>query len=470
MQRAFLLCGLSALIWAQEPNVCDIRKYGGAKGIQAAIDACTAMGGGTVYVPPGRYVTGELQLKDNVTLHLEAGATLVPSQAKEDYPKGPRAFLYSSGAKKIALTGRGTIDGEARYSWTPARRPDPEIAEEVEIAKAAGLDMRRSNHAGLGLFLVRFVNSTDVFVENVSLLNSQFWTLRLDGCERVRVRGVHIANDLEKGVNADGIDVVSTRDVVISDSVITTADDAIVLKTEDKPTENVVVTNCVLSSSSTPLMIGTETKADVRHVIFSNSVIRGSNKGIGINVQDGATVSDVMFVNLTMELDRRHWNWWGSAEMIRFLLKKRTPESRLGAIRDIVVENVRARARGTSVIAGQAGPIEGVTLRNIDLEMWAENTPDKRATHALVIENVKDLRMRDVRVRWAEDKIEPKWGSALVLRRIGHVELEGFEGRPGLPGGTAPVVLVEGADSGWMRGVVGTVAGVEGTKVKLEGR
>ena len=86
----------------------------------------------------------------------------------------------------------------------------------------------------------------------------------------------------------------------------------------------------------------------------------------------------------------------------------------------------------------------------------------------MVIENVKDLRMRDVRVRWAEDKVEPKWGSALVLRRIGHLEIDGFEGRAGLPGEKSPAVLVEEAGSGWMRGVEGTVAGGQGTKIKIK--
>ena len=76
------------------------------------------------------------------------------------------------------------------------------------------------------------------------------------------------------------------------------------------------------------MMIGTETHADIRHVVFSNIVVRDSNKVFGINVQDGGTVSDVRFQNVTFELNRRHWNWWGSAEVLKFVLKKRTPESR----------------------------------------------------------------------------------------------------------------------------------------------
>ena len=107
-------------------------------------------------------------------------------------------------------------------------------------------------------------------------------------------RGVYLYSDLEKGVNADGIDICSSSNVTISDSIIVTADDAIVLKTIARngkpanPINNVMVTNCMLTSSSTPLMIGTETEADISHVVFTNCVIRNSNKGFGINVQDGA--------------------------------------------------------------------------------------------------------------------------------------------------------------------------------------
>ena len=150
------------------------------------------------------------------------------------------------------------------------------------------------------------------------------------------------------------------------------------------------VTNCVLTSSSTALMIGTETQADVRHVLFNNCVIRNSNKGFGINVQDGAIVSDVVVSNLTVETGRRHWNWWGSAEMCKLVLKRRTPASRLGAIRDIVVDNVIAHPRGTSTIVGHAERlIENIRLSNIDITMLPENAADKRATHGLYLEHVR---------------------------------------------------------------------------------
>jgi polygalacturonase len=85
------------------------------QGVQAAIDLCSSKGGGVAYVPPGQYTTGPLWLKDNVELRLEAGATISLSQNPADWPAGVPALVNSSGARNIAITGRGTIDGKAQY-------------------------------------------------------------------------------------------------------------------------------------------------------------------------------------------------------------------------------------------------------------------------------------------------------------------------------------------------------------------
>src|SRR5690606_2553613 len=250
------------------------------------------------------------------------------------------------------------------------------------IARKAGIEMKRyyRSRDAMNVFLFVLNDCTDVQLKDISIINSPLWTVRLNDCNRVAVRGVYIYSDLEKGVNADGIDVCSCQNVVISDCIITTADDAIVLKAiarngkKAKQVENVTVTNCILTSSSTPLMIGTETEADIRHVIFSNCVIRNSNKGFGINVQDGAIVSNIIISNLTIDTNRRHWNWWGDSEMCKFVLKKRTESSALGQIRDIFIDNISASARGTSTITGYEGrPLENIRISNVRLFMDVED-------------------------------------------------------------------------------------------------
>lgn len=440
-------------------NIFNVKNFG-ASGkrnekatipVQTAVDTCTTAGGGTVYVPPGDYTVGTIQLKDNVTLNIEAGATFYLSQDAGDFIQGSSTMIFAANVKNISLTGKGKLDGLANYEFVEMKGGDPEIADEIDIARKAGIDMRRYYRTGMQTYMCILNNCTNVLLRDITVLNSPLWNIRLNDCDRVFVRGVYIFSDLEKGVNADGIDICSSRNVTISDSVIVTADDAIVLKTPSRrgsesvnPVENIVVTNCVITSSSTPLMIGTETYGDIHHVIFSNCTIRNSNKGFGINVQDGATVSDIIFSNLTIETNRRHWNWWGSAELCKFILKKRSDTSRLGKIKDIVIDTIISHPRGTSKIIGDKDqPLENIRMNNVQIFMIPEDARDKRASHALVIENVKGLKIRDLSVEWTEDKTENKWQSALVLKNVSDVEIRSFSGRQGLKDTNNPAILLD---------------------------
>jgi polygalacturonase len=242
--------------------------------VQAAIDAAAAQGGGVAHLPPGRYVSGPLWLKDNVELRLDAGATLVMSHDKKDWPGNEPALINARGTKRIAITGRGTFDGDARWEFKPVFREDPEIRWEEENAQRAGLEMKRYYRVGdvqKELFALR--DCEDVRFEGVTIRNAPVWNVRLHNCNQVWIRGIHLCSDLERAVNSDGIDIVSSSNVLISDSIIETPDDAICLKTfadrrdeseqPIRPCENIMVNNCILTSSSTPMMIGTETHADI---------------------------------------------------------------------------------------------------------------------------------------------------------------------------------------------------------------
>lgn len=122
----------------ESPTLCNVRDYGASGNRQEnattafrqAITACTHAGGGTVYVPPGEYTVGTVKLLNNVTLHLEAGATLFASQQQTDYVPDSRALIFAEGAANIGVTGKGTIDGLAQYIYDNVRNADPEIALE----------------------------------------------------------------------------------------------------------------------------------------------------------------------------------------------------------------------------------------------------------------------------------------------------------------------------------------------------
>jgi hypothetical protein len=452
----------------QKGNIFNVKDFGASgkreekatNQIRAAVEACTSAGGGTVYVPPGDYTVGTIQMKDNVNLYLEAGATFFLSQDKDDFIQEALSMIYAKDANNFAVTGRGTLNGLAQYEFVEMQGVDVEIVEEIKIARSAGVDMRRYYRTGMQTFMFVLNDCKNVMLEDISIINSPLWTVRLNNCDRVRIHGVYIYSDLEKGVNADGIDICSSRNVTISDSIIITADDSIVLKTpkesgQEGPvnvTENIVVTNCILSSSSTPLMIGTETFADVRHVLFNNCAIRNSNKGFGINVQDGATVHDIIFSNLTIETNRRHWNWWGSAEMCKFILKKRDEDSKLGRIKDIIIDNIICAPRGTSTIKGAADqPLENFRISNIQMKMLPEDAKDKRTKNAMEIENVNGLHLADLTIDWDEEHVEEKWQSALVMKNVTDFEIVSFKGRQGLKNGNNPAIVMENTSDGLIR-------------------
>ena len=129
---------------------------------------------------------------------------------------------------------------------------------------------------------------------------------------------------------------------------------------------------------------------------------------------------------------------------MKFVLKKRTPESRLGHIRDITIDGAQGTARGTSRVAGHAERrLENITVANLHVKMLAENQPDKRATDGLVFEAIDGLTLRSVEVDWDREKPEPQWGSALVLRDVSNLVLQDFRGQAVHPEDSLPAVRRE---------------------------
>ncbi len=490
-RRAAWMAGLGAApLWkataaaqratAGTPFFFDVKQFGATgrkadkatRAFQAAVDAASAGGGGVVIVSPGEYTSGPVQMKSNITVHIAAGATVYVSRDPTDFPRGQgrRALFHGTDVQNVAITGKGRIDGQGTWEW---RMPDQNayttrpIQAEIDIARAAGLDMRYYHITGSAISSVAFTRAANVTIEDVTFVNSSGWCMPLTQCDRVFIRGIHLYSDLEKAVNSDGIDLVSSRNVVISDCIFETADDCISLKTRrgGDPIENVTVSNCILTSSSSAFVIGVETWSDIHHVLFTNSLIRNANRGFRVAVWNGCTVHDVVFSNLVIDLSRRHYNWWGNAEAFQFVVWQENAQSPLGRIRDILVENVAANARGTSAVIGPADQrrIEDIRISNFRATMLAENTRDKRATDALRIEGVRGLRLRDFAAKWDAAKSEPKWGHALYLNGVDDYEVEGFHGRQAHDGAA---ILAENTT----RGVIRNSRAAEGCATFLEVR
>jgi hypothetical protein len=295
--------------------------------------------------------------------------------------------------------------------------------------------------------LVYINNASHLTFRDITLEESPDWSLHLGNTDNAVIDGVTILTSLDAGVNADGIDIDGCRNVRIANCHIETGDDAICLKSTVRkgvyhPCENIVVNNCTLVSTSTALKIGTESHGNFNHIIFSNCVIRNSNRGISIVVRDGSAVENVYFTNLIIECDRKHFNWWGDGDPIRFILLKRNGDSRLGNIRNIYLQNITATGMGTSLIKGFEGrPLQNIVLDNVRLTMQAESLPDKRAENILKVENVSGITLRHVSLGWDTTKgKEAKWTHAVHARQVKDLNLQWLKIEGG-DGKTKPIRL-----------------------------
>lgn len=433
--------------------------------IQKAIDACTAAGGGTVFFPAGEYSSGTLHLRSHVRLYLESGATLFSIKDKNAFDKD--ALIYAENVVNITVEGRGTIDGQGGYEWRLNDIEDDFIRPNLNQMEALGKPPMRSfpkkDQFGKLFLLLR---CTDVRIAGLNLVNSPSWTIHPYACERLVIDGVHIRSSLREGVWADGIDPDGCKDVRIANSTIETGDDAIVFYSMNwfgpaLPCENITVTNCRLTSSSSAIKFCDGNMNAIRNVTIDNCTITGSNRGIAFMDFDGGTVSDVVLSNLTIDCVRHDWFWWGDGDPLHFNIKRRSEvhksikpgtDAPAGKIKRVIICNVVARGKGSSICNGHPDSwLEDITLDNFKLYLSTDpKAPYDKAVHALTFQQVKNLKLRNVEIFWDAPE-SPKWESALVLEDIKGLELDGFCGRQAKLGTITPAILLNRVENAIIR-------------------
>jgi polygalacturonase len=322
--------------------------------VQHAIETAAHKGGGTVLVPPGRYVVGTIHLRSHITLRLESGAVLVASKHDRDFdpfeslPYTPwadqetaffhHAVLAGEDLTNVAVVGEGTIDGNRHFRGGP---------------KTVALKRCRS-----------------VSIRGVTIVNAPNYAVSFLGCEYVDVDRVTIRNGY-----ADGIDPDCSRFVHISNCHVDTRDDAICLKTslslgERRATEHVTVANCTLRTFNNHLKLGTESSGDFADIAFSNCTMLGrpdlaaqrgpsdENAGIAIESVDGAHIRRVTVSNITMRDVL-------TPVFVRLGNRGRGMDAPLpGSLEDVSISHVRATgAADTSSITG----IPGARVRHVTL-------------------------------------------------------------------------------------------------------
>ena len=416
----------------------SVRDYGatgdGAKldtrALQTAIDACAAAGGGTVYFPPGRYLSGTLFLKSHVTLHLEGGATLLGSPSREDYPSTVpavrsftdnytvRSLIYAENLEHIALEGHGVIDGQGG------------------TLKGAYKDRP---------YLLRIIACQEVTVRGLTLRNSAMWVQHYLACEGVCIDGIRVESTCNG--NNDGIDIDGCERVRIANCDIRSGDDALVLKSsQERPCRNVVVTNCVLSSQSNAFKLGTESNGGFENIVMSNCAIYDTRySGIALELVDGGTLERVSISNVTMHNTK-------SAIFIRLGDRARPFKAGMepigtGRLRHVRISDVQvfgADAIGCSITGLPGHPVEDVVLENITVSFAGggkasrdlASVPEKEKAYpeyrmfgllpayGFFCRHVRGLRLSRVQV----NTVQADARSALVCQDVSGLELFGWRG------------------------------------------
>jgi len=434
-------------------NVCNFGIVGDGDtvntvAIQSLIDSCSKNGGGTIYFPPGNFLTGTMIIKNNINIYLSSGATIWGSTNRSDYK--PNNLVYAEDAKNISITGHGTINGNGSAFWGEFVKQGISEAEMVK-------KMWRPGN------MMRFLRCNNLLLQGITIANSSEWTIRPIDCERVTIRGISILNGMfeEDGPNTDGINPDGCSKVMISDCYIQCGDDCIVLKITDRPDTNkvcrdIVVTNCVLRTSETAIKIGTETFGEFRNITISNCVIHDSRGGLAVIMRDGGLIDGLVVSNISIDGKRLR-----DGQGIYIWSGRRTDVTPWGMIKNVIISDMTITGGGGIFIDGvMEKHIQGLTLENIRINITGERVSKnhdnprypassmghRSAPYDIFCRHVDDLKLRNIQLMWPESE-DARLGSALRCWAVKDLEIAGFVGRQSLKSNAPAIELKDVNDA-----------------------
>lgn len=362
--------------------------------IQKAIDSASANGGGRVLVPAGKFVTGVIQLRTGVELHVSANAMLLGSTKRTDYgTTRASALLIADNQHHISITGAGTIDGRGREVVQDVDRMlkegtlhDPQWQTVNPWGQKRSAEFNRPH-------LLTFKNCDQVTIKGVLFKDAACWVQTYRECTNLIIDSVRVQSTAY--YNNDGIDIDDCRNVKITRCNVNADDDGICLKSGNANTfcENVEISDCVVRSSASALKFGTASHGGFKHVRISNIKIYDTYRSaIALESVDGGTLEDVTIENIKATNT-------GNAIFIR--LGHRKTGAANGKVRNIKISNVKVEVpagkpdkgyemEGPEVsyphnvfpasITGLPGhPVENVTLENISITY--EGGANKQVAH-----------------------------------------------------------------------------------------
>jgi polygalacturonase len=406
------------------------------KPIAAAIAAASKKGGGTIYFPAGKYLTGPIHLKSNITLLIDAGAELHFSDKFDDYlPMVESRYegvdvtsfsplIYAYKAENIAITGRGLINGHGKKWWDFVegyKQDQPRSKWQYmfdSLNKNILLpdDPRQMKRGFLRPPFIQPMYCKNVLIEGITIVNSPFWTVNPEFCENVVVNAVTINNP--PSPNTDGINPESCKYVRISNCHISVGDDCITIKsgkdlpgrTKAMPAENYTITNCTMLRGHGGVVIGSEMSGGVKKITISNCVFDGTDRGIRIKTARGrgGVVEEIRVDNIIMKnirdqaivLDMQY------ARTDPAPVSEKTPQ-----LRNIHLSNITAETNEAIFINGiEEMPVEDISFNDMQF------TAKRGAT----IKNANNIAFHNVR-------ITTESGSSIIAENINQLTIDGLK-------------------------------------------
>lgn len=335
--------------------------------IQKTIDACAKEGGGVVVVPRGVFISGSIFLKQDVDLRIEKEGVLKGSVDSADYPsiktrwEGTEmmfiaALVNADGLNGVHISGEGTIDGSGDR-WL----------QQIRNAKGA----RNWNRPRL----IGIQNCHKVVLSNIKLHNQAVWCVHILYCEEVVLENLNITAD-HNIPSSDGIDIDSSKKVVIRKCYIDVNDDCISIKSgkdEDglrvnRPSEDIVVERCTFGYGHGGVAMGSETSGGIRNVLINNCIAeKGNWAPIRFKSQPsrGGVVENIVYKNFTLKQTKKAVEFnmaWRMVPPVKPAAKI------LPVVRNVQLINVTGTVEAIGDMHGLPGsPIQGILFKNCRL-------------------------------------------------------------------------------------------------------
>lgn len=341
--------------------------------IQQQIDSASAAGGGRVVLKKGVYTTGTILLRSNVELHLEEGAIIKGSPFRKDYEGHKKAALILAiDQKNIKITGKGIIDGQGREVIKDIfkRLQEGTLQDSEWKTKRPGENTRTN--------IIYFENCEGVAVKGVTIKDATSWVTHYERCNNVLIDSVKIESTAYW--NNDGIDIVDSKNVTITNCDINAADDAICLKSSNRNLgcENVFVSHCRLRSSASAFKMGTASQGGFRKITVRDLDIYDTYRSaIALEAVDGGGIDGI-------DIRKIRAKNTGNAIFIR--LAHRNKDSVYSTVKNIYIGDVKVDVPAGKPDAGYEteGPLlkypPGTSPGNpISVSPWNDSYPDAKA-------------------------------------------------------------------------------------------